>query len=306
MHNCSPRESAFRRAIKDTISAQKSVRFMWGGEGVLAVAGGAWLAACAPTGAPVAEFVWRSVAGGLIGLVVAFIVIFLICWITAPYNICRDAKNKLQADFNVLNERVQVLENERIPQFTVKPDSYRRQYDHENPHLMWAELQVTNTSHSITLRNVGVQIASCIEVLPITEKNNPNITYHLYDRETWSRVSVLWSELDVSPAQTEIDIPPGSTKTALIAFQDDSNGLWTVFNAPIAPPRPRNLGGAKIDIEVSSIDSALWRGSYYIECHPNYVSGAQARFEFVEWETWITSHKITNLLSTPDNGDSQT
>lgn len=74
----------FRRALSDTISAQKSVRFMWGGEGVLAVAGGAWLAAYAPIDAPTIEIVARSVFGGLIGLATALLAIFLWNLIRAP------------------------------------------------------------------------------------------------------------------------------------------------------------------------------------------------------------------------------
>jgi len=61
-------ESAFSRALGDTIGAQRTLRFMWGGEGVLAVAGGAWLSALAPQNASIMEIVVRAVVGGLRGI----------------------------------------------------------------------------------------------------------------------------------------------------------------------------------------------------------------------------------------------
>lgn len=85
-------ESAPKRAITDTYAAQRTLRFMWAGEGVLAVAGGAWLKAITPDTAPLAEQVGWAVGGGLIGLTKAVIVIFLFHFIRAPYRQRNEAR----------------------------------------------------------------------------------------------------------------------------------------------------------------------------------------------------------------------
>jgi hypothetical protein len=92
MENKSLTQTAIRRAINDTISAQKSTKFMWGGEGVLAVAGGAWLAHIAPLGASTLEIVARSVIGGLGGLVTAILIIFGWNLLRAPYRQRNEAR----------------------------------------------------------------------------------------------------------------------------------------------------------------------------------------------------------------------
>ena len=89
-------ESAIRRAAKDTISAQKTARFMWGGEGVLAVAGGTWLATMAPAGVSTLEIVARSVIGGLGGLITAMLRIFISQFIRAPYKQRNEAREALR------------------------------------------------------------------------------------------------------------------------------------------------------------------------------------------------------------------
>jgi len=68
---------------------------MWGGEGMLAVAGGAWLAQIAPPYAPTLEIVGRSVIGGLGGLIVAIFIIFVWNFIRAPYKQRNEAWNAL-------------------------------------------------------------------------------------------------------------------------------------------------------------------------------------------------------------------
>jgi len=255
---------------------------MWVGEGVFAVGGGTWLAQIAPLNTPTVEIVFRSVMGGLAGLLIAVLFIFLCCIFRAPY--------KQRDEARIRN---QTLEEERIPKFKVEPHTGKRSWDNENPHLMWAELRVTNTSPVVTLRNVEVQIATQLDILEYIEGGrDAPIKLQLYDRGVWSRVSVLWSALEVTSSTTKINIPPGATKVALLAFQNDSNGGKTIYNAPTSP-KPMSFQGAKIEVEVNSEDSALWKESYYIECHPNYTDGTLARFEFVEWSKWLTTHKLT-------------
>lgn len=188
-------------------------------------------------------------------------------------------------------------DKEKIADVDVQYRSGKRQFDFENPHLMWVELAVTNASSITPLENVEVQVASCIDILPIKEgRGDTPIKEHLYDRGTWSQISILWSELNVSPLSTKTDIPPTATKIALLAYQDDSNGLWTIYNAPISP-KPRHLGGAKIEVAIYSNNSVLWKSAYYLECHPNYAGETiadykSARFEFVEWDKWIANHNL--------------
>lgn len=89
-------ESAWQRARQDTISAQKKPSFMWGGEGVFAVAGGTWLAQIAPAGASIVEMILRSVIGGLGGLLAAVLVIFAWNLYRAPYKQRNESRNTLR------------------------------------------------------------------------------------------------------------------------------------------------------------------------------------------------------------------
>lgn len=71
---------------------------MWGGEGVLAAAGGAWFTAVASDTVSVAEQMGRAIGGGLLGLITAVFVIFLLNLLLAPYqqrNEARDAHDAL-------------------------------------------------------------------------------------------------------------------------------------------------------------------------------------------------------------------
>jgi hypothetical protein len=89
------KQSSWGRAKQDTISAQKTARFIWVGQAVLAVAGGTWLAQIAPLGASTAEIAGRSVIGGLCGLFVAVILIFAWNLFRAPYRQRDEARKKL-------------------------------------------------------------------------------------------------------------------------------------------------------------------------------------------------------------------
>jgi len=209
--------------------------------------------------------------------------------------------------FNLVRAPVYIKwEKEKAPTIAVRPNSGRRQWDYEHQHLMWAELEITNTSYNLPLPDVEVRVASCLQLI---EKQDEQGHYALYDMHNWNSTNVCWSERNAKPAQLSLLIPPGSTRNALIAFCDNSNGNWSIFNAPLIP-KPQILNGAKIEIEVSSPDSALWKGEFYIKCHPNYATKdfpyrIEATFEFVEWQTWIDTHNVISL-SVLDRGDSQT
>jgi hypothetical protein len=111
-------ESAIRRAAKDTISAQKTARFMWGGEGVLAVAGGTWLATMAPAGVSTLQIVARSVIGGLGGLFIAMLIIFIWQFIRAPYKQRNEVRNMIRQlsmpPDSLVNGAIQQLQAEKL------------------------------------------------------------------------------------------------------------------------------------------------------------------------------------------------
>lgn len=192
----------------------------------------------------------------------------------------------------VREERDAALESQKgQSRLAVKPVSGRRQSASGNLHLMWAGLEVTNTDPTMALRNVEVQITACHEVLCIREQEKQEFTYHLCgQQEDWTRVNACWSESEVTPRSTKVDIPQRATRTAIIAFQDNPNGGTVIYNGPMSN-KPTSAE-AKIEVEVSSPDSILWKKSYYIQCHPNYVDGTLARFDFAEWDTWMRDHKV--------------
>ena len=78
-------QSAIKRAITDTKSAHKTVKFIWVGDGVAGVAVGTWLASIASTNAPAWELVIRSVLGFLIGLTIALLLVLAFNMIVSPY-----------------------------------------------------------------------------------------------------------------------------------------------------------------------------------------------------------------------------
>jgi len=197
-------------------------------------------------------------------------------------------------------ETLRVLKEERIPRFGVTPSAGRRQYDWEHEHLMWAELRVKNTSPTTPLNDVEVKIAGCLYVLPSQDAEGSHLIVHNYP--SWNPTAVYWSERDTNPSQFKLSIPPGSTKTVLVAFQDNSNGGTAVFNAPTYP---LVIGGAEVEVEITSPNSPIWVGRFYLECHPNYLGGKQSHFEFVEWDKWEATRNIIRW-SNPYTGGSQT
>jgi hypothetical protein len=173
----------------------------------------------------------------------------------------------------------------------IKPFVQRRQADWDKTeHLMWAELQVTNTG-SAELKDVQVNIAKCLTLQETQDSPNHN-DFAVFDFLRLTPFCVYWSERQSQPRQMALSIPRGSTRSALIAFQDNSNGGSFHFNTT---NYNWVVGGIKIDVEVSSCETVLWKGEFYIECHPNYLGRDRAKFELTEWHTWIKGKNI-NLL----------
>jgi hypothetical protein len=177
----------------------------------------------------------------------------------------------------------------------VKPVTGKRTSDWEKTErLMWAELAVTNTS-SQELENVQVNITECLTLQKKQDSKNKK-DFVMWDFLKLGPFCVYWSERQAQPNQMNLAIPSGATRSTLIAFQDNSNGGSFNFNT-----MNHNwvVGGVKIAVEISSHESVLWRGDFYIECHPNYFGGEKAKFEFLEWDKWVIGRNIT--LIHPDS-----
>jgi hypothetical protein len=108
-------------------------------------------------------------------------------------------------------------------------------------------------------------------------------------------------------------IPPSATRTALIAYSDDSNGPPGIFNSPVSPKPLLIGGGQKIRIEVTASNSATWSGEFYIECHGNYLHAKTedlpqytepSTIEFIGWDEW-QSDKVVTQMSLYEKRDCQ-
>lgn len=177
-------------------------------------------------------------------------------------------------------------DKEKKPNIVAKPHGGRRLHRGEHENLLWAELRVTNSSSTEPLGAVEVCITDCILVSERHDNPNEYVFVRLSD---WNPARVYWSIRDINPHQLSATLAPGETKTALIAFQDNPNGGSAFFNTAT---KPSIAQGAKIEIEISSVGSGLWRGEFYIHCHPNHLDGPRATFEFTQFGDWAKTHPI--------------
>lgn len=251
-----------------------------------------------------AALVWGEIdvfiAYGLAGIGGVALIVFLFQLAFAPSRMAKDIVSKYEGKINVLNTevmevraRVQVLEQERIPMLACRATSGRKLHDKDHEHLMWAELEVQNTSSSVTLHDVQVRIATkvCVQ-----EKQDEAGKFIAFDAGDFSPILVCWSTRNALPKQLGLDIPPDTTRVALIGFCDNDSGSTTILNGPMQPI-PWFVGGAKIRVQVSSVDSAMWEAEFYIECHPKYANAkppftTDAEMEFIEWESWASTHTV--------------
>ena len=154
-------------------------------------------------------------------------------------------------------------------------------------HLMWAELEVENTSPTQPLMSTQVRVVTCEHIAPPSDNTEvfKNLGNYMWD---WSPITLLWTQSD----SDAMDIPGGVSRTVLVAFSDNPNGPPAVFNDSVRTHCPLEL---KIMVEISSPSSAALHGSYFIQCHPNYTDGTSARFEFMSWEEWASTHTVIDV-----------
>lgn len=192
-----------------------------------------------------------------------------------------------------ITERLRVLD-ERHPicqSVAVKPITGKREADYEKTeHTMWAELQVTNTGAS-ELKDVQVNITECLTLQAKQHSASQN-DFAIWNHLGTKPFCVYWSERQTKPKQINLVIPSAATRSALVAFQDNPNGGQFNFNSL---NREWIVGGVKMSLEISSHEAVLWNGDFYIECHPNYLGGERAKFEFVEWNAWAKDKNVTQL-----------
>ena len=141
------------------------------------------------------------------------------------------------------------------------------------------------------LKDVQINITRCLTLQKVQDSLNQN-DFVVFDFLKLPAFCVYWSERQSQPKQMSLGIPSAATRPALIAFQDNPNGGTFNFNTS---NHSWVVGGVKIHVEVLSYESVLWKGEFYLECHPNYLGGHRARFEFTEWDTWVKDKNISLL-----------
>ena len=192
-----------------------------------------------------------------------------------------------------ITKRLKILDERHLlyQSIVVKPSTGKREADYERTeYTMWAELQITNMGAN-ELKDVQINITKCLTLQAKQDSVNRN------DFAMWNQLGIkpfciYWSERQAQSKQMNLVIPSGATRSALVAFQNNPNGGQFNFNSL---NHEWIVGGVKIDIEISSYEAVLWNGDFYIECHPNYLEGERAKFEFVEWNTWVKDKNITQL-----------
>ena len=234
------------------------------------------------------------VVGGVFGWgwgVALFAFAFICVWLGATVRAPIKQRNEAR-------DRVGVLEDERIPCITAKPRAGRRQYGSEHEYLLWAELLVTNTSPSQSLSNVEVRLTRCQDVI---FKQDSQGEYWLRPDypAAWNPTSVYWSERDASAHEIHVSLGPGGSKSALVSAQNNPNSSTLIFNSITSPQRDKP---AKVDIEITSLESAPLKRSFYIECTPNWFGGPEATMVFIDWDDWASNQY--NAPSIPDTEDS--
>lgn len=193
--------------------------------------------------------------------------------------------------------------------FQVVPYTRSRNYD-SSEHLIWAELSVENLSGSV-LKDVSVRVVSHVRLMERQDDAGTIVPgeYVEFTDEEWTPITVLWSQRDSIPPHVNVDIAPKARRSSIIAFSDDSNGPPPIFNSNPST-RVLSIDGARIEIELSASNSSPWRGTFFLQCHGQYVTGnwstglkqaiaglaSPAQFQFEPWNKWLETHRICKTI----------
>jgi len=230
--------------------------------------------------------VFELVGGGVIGRIfgwywgVLLVLFGMFCvWLGATASAPLRQRNEART-------RIIALEKEKQPQIEVHPFPSKRPSSERHNKTAWAALEVTNTSSGVDLDNASVQILELMQVFECQDEQGIGTgTYSLHElNPRWSPANVYWSERNAPANQLQISIPRGATRLAIIAFHSENGPALGCLNTPQYPPMLEH----RIVIAVSSPNMNTWRGVYYIE----YLPPSQDKFDFVEWDSWCSSHHV--------------
>ncbi len=211
---------------------------------------------------------WRWILAVIVAAIIFYVPMFFWNLIKAPGRMEVDVQTQnkrynaeINAKLNDVQQRNQILEEERIPRFSVVPITGVRGLYERTVYTAWAKLEIKNTSPAIPLEDVSVQIVELTEVYENEDVKGVRLgVYHFYEPyPSWNPSLVYWSEGNALANQLSISIPPGATRYWLIAFHRENDGGLGTFKTPNYQYTPQS----KIVIEVSSPNSPTWRGIAY-------------------------------------------
>ena len=117
------------------------------------------------------------------------------------------------------------------------------------------------------LKDVQVNVMGC---LTLQKRQDSLSDFIMSDFLNFRPFCVYWSERQAQPKQMSLGFPRGAVRSALIAYEENSNGRQFCFNSL---NHEAVIGGVKIDVEISRYDAVLWKGD--LECHPNFAGQKQ-------------------------------
>lgn len=210
----------------------------------------------------------------------------------------RKLTEKLNTQSVEYKQHISELEEERIPKFAIHHTSGKSIMEDRNELSSWAELKIRNTSTSVDITDVKVKIVALMRVYEEQDEKGVGTGKYRLTKPypEWEISSVIWSGRTGNPGEIGRTIHPNETECTAIAYNLKNRNDVAVFNVRNFPP----VWESRITIEVSGTGSNTWKGVYYIEYHPPRTD----EFEFVEWNTWLKTHKVI-ASSTPDKGDYQ-
>ena len=235
-------------------------------------------------------------------LIVLMVLIFVWTAAWAPVNASRAKRaelERLQGQIGQLEGRIGILEDEHTTKFAAAPKVGQGRNAAEHQHRIWAALDVTNlsTRPSGHMRDVEIRIKDVVSELEWIANGHG-------DQQAFQSI---WSTANSKPNQQKIAIPPGQTRTAIIAYSDDENGLSVQFSRPADDViRPLPSGPHRVSLSISSPDSAGLDCDFYIECHPPQAVVGKERSKFAQYESSTMSFEEWDAYEKRQEGKDST